>query len=286
VECELEPSQVACYDAAAALWTRLRGELASALAATRAPDADAWKVFWATMQRFFKLLCVSMKLPCVLAQVRAALAAGQCVVIGLQSTGEAATSAMELTPGEATPFVSVTREMLSRFIREHFPVHINPEGGVGAGAAAADEASEEPDAATAAAAAAAAADKGKGKAAAKSAAEKKLAAAAELARRAALPVCPECAAAKAALLDAVAELDLPDNPVDALVDELGGPSRVAEMTGRKGRIVRGANGRTAFQLRASPLSAEMDGLNIQEKDAFMKGTKARKRACVVLARVR
>ena len=96
LECELTPAQTACYNAAAALWARVRVALAAALERTRTPGRDAWTVFWATMQRFFKLLCVSMKLPTVIAAIRAALADRHCAVVGLQSTGEAATTALEL----------------------------------------------------------------------------------------------------------------------------------------------------------------------------------------------
>jgi hypothetical protein len=281
LECELSPAQVACYDAAAVLWSRLRAELSMALKLTKAADGDVWKIYWSAMQRFFKLLCVSLKLPRVIDEVRAALAAGQCAVIGLQSTGEAAATAADLTPGDTMPaFVSVCREMLSRFVRDHFPVHIQQEGaagrdGGGDGAAGApivfpdDEAEEAPPSAPQQhASASASAAKGA------AATDKKAAAAEAAAARAALPVCGTCAEMKDALLADVAALDLPDNPVDALIDALGGPGAVAEMTGRKARCVRDAkSGRITYALRASPLSAEMDGLNIQEKDAFMKGTK-------------
>lgn len=67
-----------------------------------------------------------------------------------------------------------------------------------------------------------------------------------------------------ALLKSVDELQLPPNFLDELVDELGGPSRVAEMTGRRGRIVRDPAGRGMYQLRARSDSSEMDSLNVAE----------------------
>jgi len=43
---------------------------------------------------------------------------------------------------------------------------------------------------------------------------------------------------KAKILDAIRALELPNNPLDELVDRLGGPDAVAEMTGRKGMVSR------------------------------------------------
>jgi hypothetical protein len=68
-------------------------------------------------------------------QVKAALAQGQCCVIGLQSTGEAA-SERSLTEeskggsvpsGSRTTFVSPTRDLLQRFILDHFPTTLAPD---------------------------------------------------------------------------------------------------------------------------------------------------------------
>lgn len=41
----------------------------------------------------------------------------------------------------------------------------------------------------------------------------------------------QCLSLKSALLQRIAELDLPPNFLDKIIDELGGPSKVAEMTG-------------------------------------------------------
>ena len=66
---------------------------------------------------------------------------------------------------------------------------------------------------------------------------------------------------KSQLLAAIQALQLPPNFLDQLLDELGGPGAVAEMTGRRGRVVRDGAGRPVFELRAKPETADMDSLN-------------------------
>ena len=67
---------------------------------------------------------------------------------------------------------------------------------------------------------------------------------------------------------------LPTNTLDELIDGLGGPGKVAEMTGRRGRVVSLPDGSVQYQLRSeSDISLEL--LNITEKQRFMDGKKVR-----------
>ena len=78
---------------------------------------------------------------------------------------------------------------------------------------------------------------------------------------------------------AVAVLELPANPLDSLIDLLGGPDCVAEMTGRKARLVRqqgggqgGAKGGVKWEPRnASGVGAKatLDLINVHERQMFL-----------------
>ncbi|KOO26177.1 hypothetical protein Ctob_004022 [Chrysochromulina tobinii] len=85
---------------------------------------------------------------------------------------------------------------------------------------------------------------------------------------------PECFAERQRLVDEVNALELPPAALDVLIDELGGKKAVAEMTGRKSRMVRSADGRRfVLEARAKPESSEMENLNVSERNAFMDGKK-------------
>lgn len=66
--------------------------------------------------------------------------------------------------------------------------------------------------------------------------------------------------------------DLPPNTLDELIDDLGGPDCVAEMTGRKGRVVSNPDGTVSYQSR-SKQDVPLELLNITEKERFMNGEK-------------
>lgn len=65
---------------------------------------------------------------------------------------------------------------------------------------------------------------------------------------------------------------LPPNTLDQLIDELGGPENVAEMTGRKGRVVQNDNGTIQYESR-SETDVPLETLNLTEKQRFMDGFK-------------
>ena len=77
---------------------------------------------------------------------------------------------------------------------------------------------------------------------------------------------------------AIAGLDLPNNPLDELIDRLGGPARVAEMTGRKGRLVRRKDGEAGVKWEARNASgvdkgSSLEMINILERKMFLSGEK-------------
>lgn len=65
---------------------------------------------------------------------------------------------------------------------------------------------------------------------------------------------------------------LPPSSLDELIDKLGGPSCVAEMTGRKGRMVMGEDGRVTYESRRE-FDVSLEILNLTEKQRFMDGEK-------------
>ena len=80
---------------------------------------------------------------------------------------------------------------------------------------------------------------------------------------------------KEELLKGIRALSLPPNPLDDLIDQLGGPARVAEMTGRSVRWVKGrAGAKDSWKLtrRVKDDRGELT-INIEERKMFQTGRK-------------
>ncbi|EMP24159.1 Protein strawberry notch like protein 2 [Chelonia mydas] len=66
--------------------------------------------------------------------------------------------------------------------------------------------------------------------------------------------------------------ELPLNTLDELINHFGGPEYVAEMTGRKGRVVSRPDGSIMYESRAEQ-GLSIDHVNLKEKERFMSGEK-------------
>ncbi|KAG4399450.1 hypothetical protein AAZX31_08G230100 [Glycine max] len=78
---------------------------------------------------------------------------------------------------------------------------------------------------------------------------------------------------KTKILDIIRALDLPNNPLDDIVDQLGGPDKVAEMTGRRGMLVRASTGKGVTYQARNTKDVTMEMVNMHEKQLFMDGKK-------------
>ncbi|CAN0901877.1 Protein FORGETTER 1 [Linum grandiflorum] len=97
---------------------------------------------------------------------------------------------------------------------------------------------------------------------------------------------------KSKILEIIRLLDLPNNPLDDIIDQVlavfpyfyisvsspcvlrvGGPDKVAEMTGRKGMLVRASNGKGVTYQQRNTKDVSMEMVNMHEKQQFMDGKK-------------
>ena len=58
---------------------------------------------------------------------------------------------------------------------------------------------------------------------------------------------------------------LSSSPLDEIIDKLGGPTAVAEMTGRRGRMVqRSPSSKPQYELRDKDSAGGLDSINVKE----------------------
>ncbi|ESQ46535.1 hypothetical protein EUTSA_v10000653mg, partial [Eutrema salsugineum] len=102
---------------------------ASAFLPNEKPNSShLWRLYWSSHQRFFRHLCMSAKVPVTVRLAKKSLSANKCVVIGLQSTGEARTEEAVTKYGvELDDFVWGSRELLLKFVEENYPLPEQPE---------------------------------------------------------------------------------------------------------------------------------------------------------------
>jgi hypothetical protein len=113
------------YDDAVEMWVDAMNkftEAAELVSAESRMKKTMWGQFWSSHQRFFKYLCIASKVQHAVTVAREAIKYGKCVVIGLQSTGEARTlEQLEKDEGELSDFVSTAKGVFTSLIEKHFP---------------------------------------------------------------------------------------------------------------------------------------------------------------------
>jgi hypothetical protein len=244
----LNPGQKAIYRSAARAWRLVMGMLDQAIETTNATGSpvkgEFMQEFWGAQQRFFNLLLTAMKIPTAVEHARKALNEGYSVVISLINTNEAAQRREELKAkeraakmeeGEEVPeddnFDFGPKSILIELVKNRFPV----EQWV-------DDVDEE------------------GKPIKKPLVD----------ANGKRVLNPEAVRMRDELVARLSrELALPKNPLDILIEELGGRSQVAELTGRQ-KIYDEATGK--FVPRGEP-GTPRHQVNIVEAEKFQSGEK-------------
>ncbi|XP_042335737.1 protein strawberry notch homolog 2 isoform X2 [Sceloporus undulatus] len=310
-EIPLDPEYEHVYNKAAQLWAEALVVFQQAADLIGLESRKSlWGQFWSAHQRFFKYLCIAAKVRRLVELAKEELSKDRCVVIGLQSTGEARTrEVLDENEGHLNCFVSAAEGVFLSLIQKHFPsTKRKRERGTGIKRKrkqrvrcgtkvpkstydltstfikiSSDSSSDsepglesdfnsspeslfdnddvivvEPGPTNGFVCE----DRG-GMYMQSSQKEMQGPGALEHVER-----------VKQDLLSKVKALgkELPLNTLDELIDHFGGPEHVAEMTGRKGRVVRQPDGSVVFETRAEP-GLSIDNVNLKEKERFMNGDK-------------
>ncbi|KAH9525542.1 Protein strawberry notch 1, partial [Bulinus truncatus] len=124
-EIPLEKDFIKVYNLAVEMWVEAREmfqKAAELIEAEHRMKKSMWGQFWSAHQRFFKYLCISSKVNHCVQLARDAVKSGKCVVIGLQSTGEARTmEQVEEAGGDLSDFVSTAKGVFQSLVERHFP---------------------------------------------------------------------------------------------------------------------------------------------------------------------
>ncbi|KAK9499331.1 hypothetical protein O3M35_002384 [Rhynocoris fuscipes] len=280
VEVPLSKSFITVYNKATKLWTELLSRFHYAvniMNADKSMKTYIWGQFWSAHQRFFRYMCISAKVSQAVLIAREAIKCGKCVVIGLQSTGEARTlSQLGKDDAELSDFVSTAHGVLLSLVENHFPTSGNQIS---------NKVCDQDKYTTS-------------KTSQNSNKRKKMKFSDSLRLKTSdefsdsesdddnaysswfsstnsVSDSPgtKLAAIRKELLKKIEKLGkcLPPNALDELIDELGGPDNVAEMTGRKGRVVHN-DGSFKYETR-SVNDVPLEILNLREKQRFMDGEK-------------
>jgi len=237
---QLTPQQREMYNRAADAWQSVLRNIDAALEVTNGGPrarAVALNKFWGDHQRFFRQVICAFKVPSVIAETEAALSEGKSVVISLVGTGEARTKEQvakaTANGGMLEDLDFSPREVIAAMVDRGFPTTLYQD----------------------------VTDPGTGKTIQVPVRDGK-----------SNPVqSKEALRMKQAVIDGLSALELPENPLDQLVNHFG-ERNVAELTGRTRRLIRDSRGHVEYKKR-NPEGVAMHRTNVHEMEQFQSGKK-------------
>jgi P-loop containing NTP hydrolase pore-1/C-terminal domain on Strawberry notch homologue len=233
---ELTPQQREMYNAAAAAWLYVLNSCREANEMANGGERQiksALQGYWGKHQRFFRLVIAAFKIPTVIAAAERALEEGRSPIISLIGTGEARTKeqvALAVAEGSDLEDLDFTpREVIAEAVMSCLPTQLYQDKEEDGEIVKVAVTNEDGE-----------------------------------------PVqCQEALELRRQVLESLTLLDLPDNPLDTLVNHFG-PKNVAEITGRKKRLIRRDDGRVEYVKRA-PAGVATTKVNVYEQEAFQNG---------------
>lgn len=237
----LTNEQKEMYNGAAAAWRVVLRNIDEALQVTnggRRARALALNRFWGDHQRFFRQVICAFKVPSVIAETEAALLQTKSVVISLVGTGEARTreqvAKAAANGGILEDLDFSPRELIAAMVDRAFPTTLYQDV---------------TDTATGKTVQVPVKD-GQGN----------------------IVQSKQALQMKQQLIDGLSALELPENPLDQLVNHFG-PDKVAELTGRMRRLIRDSNTGQVRYMKRAPEGVAMDRANVYEMEQFQSGKK-------------
>ncbi|MDI1242874.1 MAG: strawberry notch family protein [bacterium] len=237
---KLTPAQRRMYDNMAQGWQEVFRNIHRALELTnsgKATRSSAVNQFWAEHQRCFRNLITAFKVPTLIREIEDALGRKESVVVSITGTGESQTKKQierAADQDEAIDSLDFSpRETLTRMVANCFPTACFQER-------------TNPYSGTI------------------EYVPLVDASGEQVESRAAMQL-------RAELLDKLSILEVPEHPLDQLVNYFG-VENIAEMTGRKKRLIRTSSGTLEYRQRQlAGVPSKL--INLHEKNAFQKGDK-------------
>jgi len=236
----LTTKQREMYNNMARAWQEVLKNLNRALDITNSSKISRRYVvgqFWAEHQRCFRNLITAFKVPTMIREIENALAEQQSIVVSITGTGEAQTKkqiSRAIDEEEAIDDLDFSpRETLSRLVENCFPTKVFQEQ----------------------------TDNNSGTTIYVPVLDES---GQQLESRVALEL-------KRELLDRLSVLEIPEHPLDQLVNYFG-TENVAEMTGRKKRLIKTLSGRFEYRARQIP-GVPNRLINLHEKNCFQNKDK-------------